>query len=70
MKIFLYVMAAILVIVWALAFLMLNSGGIVHFLIVLALALIVINKAHSKQMYRTKTGADLGTILFRNNMIK
>ena len=48
MENWLYVMAIILIIAWAIGFIVMNTGGFIHFLLVIALVAIIIRLIQKK----------------------
>lgn len=50
MKNLLYVIAGLLIVIWAIVFLSFNSSGIVHLLLVLAIFIILVRILFNKQL--------------------
>lgn len=48
---FLYVIAVFLIIAWAIGFIGYNSGGIIHFLLVIALIAIILRIIKGKKVF-------------------
>ena len=54
MKYFLYSIAAILIILWAIGYLGYHSNGVIHILLIIALITILFNLVLSKKGYKSK----------------
>jgi len=54
----LYVTALILIIVWAIGFIVLNTGGFIHFLLAIALTAIIIRLIQKKKVLKNHHNYD------------